>query len=1332
MKTGFFILLSTILCGAAWTSLQAQTPATLPGDSDAIRASVQALTVSGGLPQGLVTSIIQDHAGFIWMGTKGGLVRYDGYQIKVFKHNAADSSTIASDVIQSLYLDNQNRIWITYAGHLVDIFNPVTCRVNHIAPGSALGWLLKGTYLMHFSLFEDSRNRYWVVAPNLKRVQYFTWHDPAPRPVALPPAEAIVAIQQDQDSHIWICTSRALYQISEETGRPVKMADLPGGVVFQDYLTSQMVQDARGNWVIGNWGCVLVFTPRHSWKVLPTRFPDKPVRFVAKSPDGNVYINAGNQVFRLNGDDSFSMIWTNEVHPGNLGSMMIDRSNVLWAGTNTFGVRSLSLSSRGFHSFVYRNGFIFDLLHALHFPTRKVPYEENMGVSYQFRSVRDHQGNRWFINISPKTGSGAGVVTPGYLPVFRLRDDTSSMTAISTASPGWLQLAFDQKDRCWAIFFDKDSLHCRLGQIDLSAGTLRSGIPLPAIFNRIAYLTTFHDKLCIVYTRELQLYDPDTRSSVWFQDKKSFGNARLLMAVADPIRDSTLWIASAGGGLIRLNTRTGDSRAFTETSGIPDNTVYAIVADKGGYLWCSSNRGIFRFNPIDHGVLSFTEQDGLQGNEFNRYHFFQAPDGQMFFGGTQGWTAFYPDSVHADTYQPPTVITGISVNSKPLQQLAGWKDSLVTQMKTLKLPYDKNFITFAFAGLEYNDVGKLRYRYQLEGIDRDWVYGGQDHAAHYTGLPPGKYLFKVNAGNTAGVWSDSIRTMELVILPPWWRTWWAWMLYGLAVVISGVILYRNRIRRIYLAHQMALQQKKAAQLQELDEMKTRFFSNIAHELRTPLSLITAPLAQIRRYPDTSEVVRQELAGVQRNAEALLQLINQLLDLSKIEHGKMQVVLSRGSLRSFLTGHINRFEVLAAARKIELQVSGSLDGDFDFDADKWEKILSNLLSNAIRFTADNGRIWVHMSARDHSLKGTSMVTLVVRDNGMGIAEDQCDKVFDRFYQVDDSLTRTHGGTGIGLALTKELTELMAGTITLESEPEKGSCFRVSVPVRKASLAEVPCVTGPEPVPLVPEADPPFREVSKDAERPLILVVEDHPELMKFIARTLTGDYRVLTASHGAEALRQAEEKLPDLIISDVMMPVMDGYTLCERIKTSPLTSHIAFVLLSAKASHESKVKGLRHYADDYITKPFDLDELRLRISNILHRQRKLKDYYYTQFTTPEEPLQATQHLDNPFMCQLYQLIEAGVGDSALDVGTLADGMHVSRRTLNRKLSQMADLSAHELIRQYRLKKAAALLKTRLSVTETAYSVGFETPSYFSAAFKAFYGVSPSAYRRGGGA
>lgn len=1314
-----FVVLCLSLCLA--TGLTSQPIHSLP-TAEPEPLSVKSLTVEDGLPQGFINGIVQDAQGFVWMGTMDGLVKYNGRSLNVFKHDTNDSTSLAANVLETIYKDKANNIWIIYGNGEVDILNPFTERVRHISQEPAFAWLRKKYISYPYNLIEDSHHEFWIISQE-RKLHHFSLTHSSPQRIALPEDEAAFSIKEDKGV-LWLLTNKALYTLKNGALKRISYLPKPISKTSVEYPSSMgtMVRDIHGHWIMGGKGYIQIYNENDdSWQLI--NIGTQLSRFFTVSSDGTVYCNADVTLCRLNADHSLSLIWVSK--PGGFISLTTDRSDVLWIGTNTFGARLINLASKGFHSFPYQYGFFNDvLLKWLH-----IPHDVRSWLlfdQYGCRTAVDRAGNLWSINLPSHNIDGHKWTRNDSIYMFKLVAGTAAVYAIKMAEKGWGNLqniTFDNQNRCWATLSTGE-----LVEIVISSKTATTVLSLKKFSHPPVYLTAAGNKLCFVFNEAIEIYDSQTRRRKVYSGAGVFRNTNLLMATADPQDASVLWVASMGNGLIRFDTKTGMARAFTEKEGIPSNTVYAIVPDKRGFLWCSSNNGIFRFNPKDSSLVSFTAKDGLQGNEFNRYHFLALPDEHIIFGGTEGWTVFHPDSIRVDRFQPPVAVTEILVNNTPLHQLPSWKGRSVSALERLPLSYQQNFLTFYFSGLQFNEPDKLQYRYKMEGIDRDWVKIGNRNMANYTNLPPGSYTFKVNCTNTSGVWSTKIKAMQVIISPPWWETVWAYLCYALLGCAATIAFYRNRMNIIRSKQEALLKQREAAQLRAVDEMKSRFFSNITHEFRTPLSLIIAPLEEMEKDAATPVAVKKKLAVVQRNAHQLARLINQLLDLSKLEAGNMKTSISRGDLNSFIEDCVKSFEPFAASKQLHLHFeAAAVAGESLFDAGKMEKIMFNLLSNAIKFTPEGGRITVQVNAMQES-EETYTLQLNVRDTGIGIPADKLPKIFNRFYQVNETSTRAYEGTGIGLALAKELTELMGGTIHVESTPEAGTTFHVAIPVQKATDQQVPVWSGNVFVPEVTngsiaEVEEPLPVVSNT--NALILIVEDNKELSQFIAGALQANYRILTAANGAEGLKKAEEELPDIIISDVMMPEMNGYELCRHIKSGVKTSHIAFVILTAKASHDSVMEGLLHSADDYITKPFHIDELGLRIRNILDHQEKIRLHHNVQLTNPHGP-GIPKAEENEFLQQLYTVIDENIDDSSLSVEKLAGKMAVSHRTLNRKLNALVGLSANEVIRQYRLKKAGKLLKSGHKISDVAYSVGFDTPSYFSASFKTFYGVTPSEY------
>jgi signal transduction histidine kinase/DNA-binding response OmpR family regulator len=636
-------------------------------------------------------------------------------------------------------------------------------------------------------------------------------------------------------------------------------------------------------------------------------------------------------------------------------------------------------------------------------------------------------------------------------------------------------------------------------------------------------------------------------------------------------------------------------------------------------------------------------------------------------------------------------------------------------------------------------------------VDPDWVYAGTRRHASYTNLEPGRYVFEVRGANSGGVWNDSGARVEIVIPPPWYRTLWAYAAYillGGGLVYAG---YRYDRKRVALKQGLEMKEFETEKMREIDEMKSRFFANISHEFRTPLTLMLGPVDRFIDRFRHDEHARETLEMVRRNGHRLLELINQLLDLSRLDAGRMGVHVRPLDLVALTRELVAAFQSLAETRRIQLIFDPGQDEIFAYtDRDKFEKILVNLLSNAFKFTGADGQVRVDLRVTHRGKRGEvttaeegGRVELVVSDTGVGIDAEHLGKVFDRFYQVEVSQQQGVGGTGLGLALTRELVDILRGEITVESTPGQGSVFSVRLPLGKGAwgpeeiatdeslpvaahirpVAEPDAAADPNSEEEPPEAGTSPREPGK----PVVLVVDDNLDVRRYICEVLGRWFEIEEAGNGEEALHKTREIPVDLVISDVMMPVMDGVRLCKELQTDPRTNHIPIILLTARATSEGKVEGLDAGADDYVIKPFDARELVARVRNLVASRRKLWEKYHRQVTLGPSDIPVTS-ADERFLKRFTECIELHIADSAYDTEALAHDLCMSRMQLHRKLHALTGHSTHDLMRQYRLRRAARLLREQTgSVSEVAFESGFNSLSHFARAFREEFGVLPSEYR-----
>lgn len=1302
--------------------------AQLPVSNTGFPLHMRALTVEEGLPQGVINCLLQDKKGFVWLGTYAGLCRYDGKEVKVFRHDVANASSLAQNDISSMSLDSNNNIWIFFFNHEVDVFNTLTEQTRHIMTEPSFDFLR--TIGEHHGSLRQIDSKFWGVTK--ERLLSFDPVSGKQDSVILPQGEVILSMGADRKGILWLATQGALYHVIKQ--QLLKVCPLPGSVSIEskdwrsvlNQPVDFIIEDQNHNLVIPSHGGMFTFNrTTHFARYISLSYEEISIPHIAKSKNGSIYFRWRQGIYKLDSEGNTLPVWT-KGKVLSYTSFMIDDSDTWWWILDGIGVHLINLLTPEFRSYPYRFGFNHDPF--VPFFNFNQSYQYSNDDAYFIRCAKDTSGNAWLrIAHNYTIRNGRGIGGRG---IFKLNGKGVERVNFSASYKYFdLQITFSSDNDCWMLVA-KDNSEMKLVRADFSTMTLIDVIDLKTKDkdNLNYFLSVEGANAFFSDGHELQVFDMASKRSVYYSNKKISNGTAILMTAPDKRNKDLLWIATYGAGIVKLHISSGKIEQLTEKDGLPDNTVYYIALDKRGYLWCSSNKGIFRLDPRNNSLVSFTAKDGLQGNEFNRYHFFETPDGHFIFGGTAGYTIFHPDSIYIDNYQTPSEITGIKLNNTALGDFPAWKDTSISQMQSLEVAHDQNFVTIRFAGLQYNNPDKLKYRYTLEGFDKSWVETGNLPSATYTNIPPGQYTFMVNSSNTSGTWSSKVKTLVITVLPPWWKTRWAYSFY---FIISGSIifaLYRNWRQRALIKQEIILREKEAAQLKEIDEMKSRFFSNITHEFRTPLSLIISPLEDLKSHPEIPLPVRKKLSGIQRNAQQLARLINQLLDLSKLEAGSMKTSLSRGELNLFVDDCVRSFKLLAEAKHVQLNYSADdVSGEYVFDSDKCEKIIFNLLSNAIKFTTEGGVVNMILKVVQSGEAKHSML-LEVADTGIGIPSDKISKIFNRFFQVNDSPTRNYEGTGIGLSLTKELTELMGGTIQVESILGQGSTFHVSVPLQEPSDQNIPLWKGHNFAQQTPASKLPGKVNGKfitDSQQSLILLVEDNVELSAFIGEALESNYRVLYSGDGVSGLRIAQKELPDIIISDVMMPEMDGYDLCRHIKNGTATSHISFIILSARASHDSVIQGLSNNADEYITKPFYIDELLLRIRNIFEHQNKLRLHYRLQLTNPKETIDTNKE-PNQLLKQVYMVIEEHIDDNLFSVEKLATKIAVSHRTLNRKLSVLVGLSAIEVIRQYRLKKAAELLRAGQQVSEVAYSVGFDTASYFSVSFKAFYGMTPSEY------
>lgn len=790
-----------------------------------------------------------------------------------------------------------------------------------------------------------------------------------------------------------------------------------------------------------------------------------------------------------------------------------------------------------------------------------------------------------------------------------------------------------------------------------------------------------------------------------------------------------IWIGT-NNGLCVLNPQTGLMDRYTVEQGFPDDLIMGILSDGKDHVWVSHKKGITCMHIRSREMRTYNHFDGLQGNEFTQNAcYINEKSGEMFFGGTNGLNSFFPARLYQQQTKPRVMITGLKIMNQwvypgmKINNRVVMKQSVLCSDKIQLSWEDRNF-SIHFSALNFINPAGSKYRFRLEGIDDTWnIAADGKQEATYTHLPAGNYRFVVHAAGNNGEWSEQPAMLAVEILPPWWQSWWAKLFYLTLAFAAVWFVFRYVYAKIEYRNNLMLERLKNEKNEELMQLKLQFFTEISHEFRTPLTLIIDPLEQLIKGIPDEEQKQVYFRLMHKNAQQLLNLINQLLDFRKLQSGNLQFSPEPGELIQFVGNTLSVFRPKADDQQIHFRITSSQDVVYTaFDQDKVQKILLNLVSNAFRFTPRAGKITVDISIGDEN---PDYICIRVQDNGKGIPEEQTDRIFDAFYQAGNQQAG-EAHSGLGLALAKELTLLMGGNISVTSKPANGSCFTVLIPYLKVDEASV---IAAQPVgDNMPVHVPEPENQSEDDELPLLLVVDDNEDIRNYISINFRNTYRIIVAADGLAGFNLAVEHIPDIIICDIMMPGVDGIEFCHRIKKDAFTSHIPVVLLTARQTDDSRIQGYETGADDYITKPFNKQLLEVRLHNLLEQRARLREHY-NAVKSGEEGKVMVNISDDAFLAEIQQLLLARLEDTTFGPEDLATALKMSRSQLYRKVRAITNRTVHDLILSVRMNKARELLlRDKLSVSETAYKVGFTLPTNFTRTFTKYFGQKPSDYIR----
>lgn len=1345
------------------------------------------LTTKDGLSSNMVNAILKDRYGLLWLGTEDGLDKFDGHNFTVYRHKPGDPASLQANEILSLHEDKAGNLWVGTSGgslslydrkrdafinfpsnenggaignnvitsicsdHLgkiwiahyggVNILDPITKRISKIpvASGRPDSFFTK----ISICVFEDSQHRMWIgtdeglfqFSPKTKSLTQFLHSSLDPESLS---GNNINAITEDKKGNIWIGTRGGLsvlksgnhgfinYRQNGDNARTLSSNVINSIAVDGDKL---WLATAEGLDVMDTQtGEITRFSPDHRNMHSLTA---KPVRCVYIDGKGIYWLGTrGGGVNKYDRNlNLFNFVQSNAFDEKGLNAFIVtsfaeDKNGNVYVGTRRQGLSLFDRKTKLFQHFTLQSKrinadnrlaivalemsrknwlmigtlsdglFVFDPVSGKYHQLMQGTNAEDLNSNAVFCIKELRNGNKWV----GTNGEGINVLNGENKVIVRYTPNPKAGNDVPLPINGYIRDIEEDRD----------------GNIWIA--THGGGI---AVYN------TTSRKFTIYNTTNSKL--PIDKVQSLLEDSR--GN---------------IWAGTFGGGLSLFNKNTNQFTTFSEKDGLQNSTVYKILEDKAGLIWVSTNKGISSIDATTKEINNYNYHNGVQNNSFVHGSGLRLSNGALFFGGFEGFNYFNPEYLKKNKNIPPVLITDLRISN---QSVAASEDGPITEniavAKEINLDYKQNF-ALSFVALNYTSPEQNQYAYKLEGYDKDWNYVGASNVASYTNLAPGEYVFRVKASNNDGVWNTEGTSIKIYVHPPFWLTIYAYVFY--AVVIIGLLLYSRykgiqKLKRKFALEQQRNQaeqeRKEAERMHELDRLKIKFLTNLSHEFRTPISLILGPVDKLLSQEENRQSYGQ-LHMIKRNGRRLLNLVNQLLDFRKMEEHELKLHESKGELVSFVKEVSDSFKDLAERKKIDFVFKSGMDQlHTSFDHDKIERMLFNLLSNAFKFTLEGGQIRLELEKleNDASEQSKTWVSIKVSDTGIGIPKDKKEKIFERFFQHTTATTILNQGTGIGLSITKEFVKMHGGTINVESEVGIGTTFTIRLPFVSLITPKKSSEVLSEKKERNIESEQ-FKELTEEVtkvdllksktEMPSVLLVEDNEDFRFYLKDNLRLHYKIFEATNGKEGWQKALAHHPQLIVSDISMPCMDGIELSRKIKSDKRTSHIPVILLTALTGEEDQIRGLKTGASDYITKPFNFEVLNAKIRNLLVLNTTLKNTYTKQIkvVTPDVEIESE---DEKLLKNIMLYLEENLTNPQLSVEELSRHIGMSRSSLYSKLLELTGQTPVEFIRSVKLDKAAVLLeKSDMNVAQIGYSVGFSTPNYFAKSFKAKFNMLPSEY------
>ncbi len=1332
----------------------------------------------------MISSLVQTKKGFIWIGTENGLFRYDGYSFYRYVRNKTEGS-LSNNHVNVIFEDSAGDLWVG-TNHGVNRFNKNSNTFTAIDVSQTKGGR---NYISSFA--EDSNKNVWVgtfggvkrlnkmdnLLENISNDLNFKLNQ-----------SRVLSLFYDKYYGILIGTAQGLQSFNPETKELNKLPK-----VFEDhpdFLKAKIwkiVKEANGDLWFGTetMGVFLYSKSNDSLAQFKHNYEDinsissNWINDIIKVDDDTVWFATQNglDVYDKN-TQTFNRYKHNALNnysltDNNLQCFLKDRNDCVWIGTMSGEINFYNKANSNFTNIGETIAPNFGLNHPL--ATAMLPENDNelwvgtyggglthlnfsLNISNHFMvDERDERKTKNLVTALVEKDKNH-LICGTFNGLFDFDKNNKKFTPIQLSAKG----STEDERPITSLIVDNGSIWVGTdgnGLIKvLPDGTIENYMsdksPSSLSDNFIMDLENRKDGIWITTQNGLNYFDKSLKKVTKLyktSTNPAIGNNSLTALFTDS--KGRLWIGGDFDGLFCFDESSESFSVINKDKGFTNATIQSIVEDQEGNLWVSSEDFLFRikidsqtrvFDNSDIQITKFSNKDGVSVKQFSHNASVLINEKQLAFGATKGVTIFNPSTIYKAPNENEIVLTTLIINNEVVE--SNEDNSIlskpISETSEITINYDQGYLGLEFSSLNFINPKKSRYAYKLDDDLRndEWHDTGTQNRINLSNLNPGKYLLSIKSTNEDSIWNPKIKTLEITVLPPWWKTWWAYFIYFLLVVLVGLVIANFINNRVKLKRELFLEHVESERKQEMLNMQLNFFTNISHEIRTPLTLIKGPIEELLEDADKDPKSENKLKTIKQNSDRLLKLVNELLDFRKAEKGHMRIYCEEQDIVAFCFEIYESFKGLAVKKGIEYNfVLNSNSIKVFFDKNQMEKVIFNLLSNAFKFTKKNGKI---VFAVEQTNSGGNKVLIKIKDNGIGVPETSKSNIFNRFFQVDDRGVHNMG-SGVGLALSKTIVELHKGELVLEEEKESwaNTVFQIGLWLGKEHL-DVDQIDDSESAAgnTVIDADLNSREsftdhedfefeyTEYDPDKKTIFTVEDNDEVRKFIADILIENYNVLDFSSAKEAISYMEKEIPDLIISDIMMPEMDGLQFCKFIKTNESTNHIPVILLTAKATVDNRVEGLSTGADSYISKPFSTKVLLLSVQNLLKSKEIFRQKYSGNFIVDSD-LEKLTTPEEVFLKKLMQIIEENLENPDFDVSMLVDKIGMSRTILYKKVNSLTNHSVASLIKQLRLKKAADIIvKTSYPISEVAFMVGFNDRKHFSREFKKIYKHSPSAYKK----